>query len=125
MQVLTVARPETVTWAKELRVAQDHGSGQVPVAKQCLRPVEIGQDGIQQAGALDQSLLQHAPFVRADQHRHEIQVPGPIRVMRCRVRRVGQTILVQQPFGEAQVLREFAVRHAFEAVEEPCPVGPD
>jgi hypothetical protein len=38
----------------------------VPVAQQHLPTAEVGKDGVQQPGALDQSLFERAPLVRAD-----------------------------------------------------------
>ena len=111
MQVQAAARLKPMTRAKELRIAQHNGSGELSVVEQRLRPIEVGEDGIEQASALNQSHFQRSPFIRIDQDRHEIQVPWPIRVGRPRVAPVRQAVLVQQPFGEPPAPGEFAVGH--------------
>jgi hypothetical protein len=108
-----------------MRVAEDDRRWQVPLTKQALRTVQVGEDGVQQAGALDQSVFQHAPLVRIDQDRYEIEIPWPFRAAGRRIGRVRQAVLVQQPPGKPPALGEFAVRHAFQAVKEPHPARPD
>lgn len=59
-------------------IAQHDAWGQGPFLEQALGAVEIGQDGIEQPGALDQALFQGGPFVRGDDEGHGVEFPGPV-----------------------------------------------
>ena len=63
--------------------------GRMPPAEQRLRPVQVGQDQVQQPRPLDQAGLDRRGVRRRDQERERIELPGPVhapggRRRRCR-----------------------------------------
>ena len=60
--------------AAELSLVAEH----LAVAQQQLRSVQVSQHGIEQTGALDQSIFERAPLAGSDHHWHEVEIPGPL-----------------------------------------------
>ena len=64
--------------APEGRVAKYQRGGKIPIQEQVLGTVQIGKDGVEQAGTLDQARLQIAPFRSWDEQRDRVQTPRAV-----------------------------------------------
>ena len=76
-----ISRPgdrNVMAGAPESRVAEDQRGRKISVQQQLLGTVKIGQNGVEQAGALDQAGFEIAPFRRRDKQRDRIQAPRAI-----------------------------------------------
>jgi hypothetical protein len=62
-----------------------------------LRAVAVGEDFVQQRGALDESRFERAPFVRRDDERNRVELPGRSDAARIAINIVGDALLVDQP----------------------------
>ena len=66
------------------------------LAQQALRPIEIGQDGVEQRGALDDGGFDVFPLGRIDHERNRIERPGAIGAFRIAIDVVGDAVVVDQ-----------------------------
>src|ERR1700722_360959 len=76
----------------EGRVAEYQGSRKIAVEKKLLRTVKIGQDGVEQTSALDESGFEIAPFRGWDEERDRIQTPRAIGAQWIPVDIVGNAV---------------------------------
>ena len=79
-----LVRPQVVAGAQEGGIAEDELVRDGARRQQPLRPVEVGEDRLEQARALDQGALERAPFLGGDDQRDEIDAPGLGRARRDR-----------------------------------------
>ena len=61
-------------------------------AQQFLRAVEVGENPVQQARALDEAGFEFAPFRRRNQQRDGIQIPRAVHAQRIAVDVVGDAV---------------------------------
>ena len=78
--------------AVEMPIGMDQHRRQPPLLQEGLGAVDVGQDGVEQAGALDQAGLERRPFVGCHDERQGVERPA-----RCRA-------VVQQVDGGARFL---------------------
>lgn len=76
LQIASLRRDDAVHLARKMRAPGDDGGGQVTIPYKGLGPINIGNDLLQQGGALDQLLGQARPLFRPDQQRHRANGPG-------------------------------------------------
>ena len=92
------------------------------LAQQTLRPVEIGQDGVEQHGPLDDGGFDGFPFGRIHHQRNRIERPGARGALRIAVDVVGDAVVVDQPLPFAPAAREAVVPHRGERFRQRSPV---
>ena len=99
------------------------GGRKIAGGQQGLRPIEVGEDRVQQPGALNEAGLDLPPLVGIDRHRHEIELPRP--TAGGLIERIGQPVLMQQAAGQAPATRQLPVRQAVQYLDETPPVRTD
>ena len=76
-QLLRAGDADLVARAQEAGVAVDQLGGQEPSPQQVARPVQVGQDQVEQLGPLYRPPLDTGPLAARKQHRYGVQVPSP------------------------------------------------
>jgi hypothetical protein len=95
---------------------------QETLAQQALRAVEVGQDQVEQLGALRETGFERLPLARREEQRQGIELPGPVRAPRIAVHVVGDAVLAQQPPRQVPSSRQLLRPEARERIGEPGPV---
>ena len=86
------------TGAEKSRVGVDEFRGEEPVEQQTLGSgVDVAENEVEEAGALEESRLEEPPFRRSDGNRNQVQVPGPITTLWITVYVVGDTVFPDDP----------------------------
>ena len=78
MQPHITGRHDAVQRAQVARVTEHQRRRQQALVQQALRPIAVGQHGLEQAGALGDAGLDHLPVGRLDQQRQHAQRPRPL-----------------------------------------------
>ncbi len=80
--------------------------------------MQIEQDQVEQPGPLDQSLFEAAPFVRRDDERHHVELPGTIDALGIAVDVVGDAVFADRAPRVVAPRGEFHRSHRLDAVHE-------
>ena len=91
----------------ECRVAEYQGSRKIAVEKELLRTVKVGQDGVEQASALDEAGFEVAPFRWWDEERDRVQTPRAIRAQWISVNVVGNAVFPDPLASNLPTMGEF------------------
>ena len=100
MQLHPVRRLNAMTGPEEARIGEQQRRRQGAVLQDFLRPVEIGQQPVEQAGTLGQAGLDLAPFRRRHDRGQGIERPGPGQALRIAIDIIGDAVLADHPFRE-------------------------
>ena len=93
------------------------------LGEQPLRSVEIGEQRVEQAGALHDAGLDAAPLVGATTQRQRVEVPGAVGALRVGVDVVGDAVVDDQPARQFDAAPRGASRPSRpQAVEQTAPV---
>ena len=111
--------------AHEGRAAQEQRRRQAAVLQQPLLAVQVGQDGVDQPGTLQDSGRQALPLVVRQKHRHQVQPPRMRPIVRVGVDVERDAALAQQPPRALRRRRPPLRPHGGKAVDEPAPMRPD
>ena len=103
-------------------LAIDQRRRQQTLGEQGLRPVEVGQHGVEHGGALGDRHRHLGPLLRRDDQRHRVQGPRPVGPIGRGIDVVGDAVFQDAPVDEFQALAHFVRRHRVEMVEELLPV---
>ena len=115
--------PRPVTRPQVARVREDQPRRQQPLAQQPLRPIEIGEDRVEQPRPLGERRAHRLPLGFGRDQRDGIQLPGPIHSARVAVDVVGDAVLVDQPARGFPTARHLGASHRVERAHEGIPVG--
>ena len=97
MQMDTAGHTHAVCGAQKAAVPEDQRWRDQAVAQQVLVAVNIGKDAVENIRALGDALFDLAPFVRRDQHRQHVQIPGALLALRVGVNVVGHAVFADLP----------------------------
>ncbi len=109
--------------APEGGIAEHQGRGKIAIQEQLLGTVKIGQDGIEQARALDQAGFQVAPFRRRDQQRNRIQAPGAVGSQRIAVDVVADPVFPNTLPRYLPAVGQLLAAQRGQGSDVPVPVG--
>ena len=87
-----------------------------------LRPVQVGQDQVEQPGPLDQPGLDRRGVGRRDQERDRVELPGPVHALRVAVDVVGDAVLADQVLGLFPALAQLGQADRLDPPDERLPV---
>src|SRR5882757_2096035 len=107
----------------ESGVGEDERGGQIPVQEQFLRTVEIGKDGVEQAGALDEARFQISPLLRRNEQRNRVQAPGPVGPQRVTVNVVADAVLADALPGGLPAVGKFLPAERSQRSDVAIPMG--
>ncbi len=126
-QLLVAGHPDLVARAQEAGVGEDELGRQHAAAEQVAWAVEIGEDQVEQLGALDHPELDGGPLVAGEQHRKRIEPPGRgsrrgrRRGIGAAVDVVGDTVVVEEPRRLGPTVEQLVEP---EVLEDATGVGP-
>jgi hypothetical protein len=89
-----------------------------------LRAVEVGEEGLQESGALGQATLQGGPVALGPQQGHRVDLPRPALVATVVVHDVARSFGAEEPVGQAAAVVELSGAQPVEDLDEPSPVLP-
>ena len=89
-----VGELDAVAGAQERRIGLHEGRRHEPLADQRLRAVDVGDDALEQVGALHEAFFDVAPLFGGHGQRNEIELPGPLRLARLGEDVVGDAVFV-------------------------------
>ncbi len=95
VQMHVAAQCDAVHGAQITRVPLHQCGWQQRALQQFARAVDIGQHPVQQPHALQHAGFDHAPVLRADDQRKQVQRPGPLRLVRLGQHVVGHAVVSQ------------------------------
>ena len=96
---------------------------QQPLGKQFLRPVQIREDGIQQAGALRHRLRQALPLIGRQNQRQRVKRPGTVvPLMTIGINIVGNAVFLNGAIDEFQPLAHRIRRDAIQMDKQVAPM---
>jgi len=78
-------------------MAEGQLRGHEPLRNQGLLAIKVGQQGVEQLGALLHAGFDAAPFIGGDQQRQRIELPGPVAPLRVGIDVIGDAILDDEP----------------------------
>ena len=116
---------DAVQRAQKISIAEDQGRRQPTVRQQILRPVEVGDHGIQESRPLDQSRFEIAPLLGADEKWDWVHPPRMRVVARLVVDVVGRAVLADKPLRGVPAGFDLGRRHGAESLQESLPVRAD
>ena len=96
-QKFSVLRPDAVAGAQKIRLAKNQRGRQAAGADQILRAVAVGENAVDEFGALDKAGFERAPFVRRDEQRHRVQFPRTFHAARVAIDIVGDALFLHEP----------------------------
>ena len=112
-----------VAGAQERAVAVHQRRWQQAFGEQALIAVHVGQNAVEQGGALDDARFDLRPFVGGDDLRQQVQVPGAVGPLRVGVDVVGDAIFTHLAVdGFDPLAHQFAGRRG-QLAEHPIPMG--
>jgi hypothetical protein len=116
---------DAVAGTEEGGVGEHEGRRDEAVAQQLLLAVGVGEDGVQQAGALDERRLQRAPLAAREDERDEVDFPPLSRRRRVGEDVVGDAHLAHAPVEAFGALRLLGSRQLGKGGEKRPPVRTD
>ena len=122
MQSHVVRHRKSVARSQETRLREHQLRGEVPLAQQALRSVEIGEHAVEQRGALRDGGLDRAPLANREQQRKRIELPRAIHAERVAVDVVGDAVLSDQPIGLTPAPQRLVAAEPRERTHQPAPV---
>ena len=123
-QMRATLRRDAGERAQEFRITRDDRGGYTAVAHQRAVPIGIAENRLQEAGALDQSLAQQAPFGGVEDHRHVAQGPRPLGVGRILVDTIEDARVAQVAVGGGEAAGDLVAAEAGQRTHHGPPVGP-
>ena len=115
----------SVEWAEEAAMGEDEFGGEESVVDQALGAVEVGDDGVEEAGALGEGAFDPVPFGSAEDEGDGVEVPGAVHAGGVAVDVVGDAVVVDELFGGLPAALELCGAKVVEEVDEHLPVGAD
>ena len=109
--------------APESRIAEDQRGRKIPIQQQLLWTVKIGQDGVEQAGALDQARFEIAPFRRRDKQRDRIQAPRAVGAQRIAIDVVADAVFPDTLACDLPAMSQFLTAERGQRSDVAIPVG--
>jgi hypothetical protein len=125
MQVLAAGRRAPAARAQIARIGIKQAGRQVPLAEKTLRAVDIGEDGVEQARALNGARLDRAPFGFRDDERDEIERPGTLDALGLAIDGVADAVLPQQAARFVAQLADLAGIEGGQAIDQELPMRTD
>ena len=116
---------DAVAGAEERGVGKKEGGRDEAVAQQLLLAVGVGEDGVQQAGALDERRLQPAPLAAREDERDEVDFPTLSGRGRIGEDVVGDAHFAHAPVEAFGALRLLGGGQLGKGGEKRPPVGAD
>ena len=89
-----------------------------------MRAVEVGEEGLQESGALGQAALQGGPVALGPQQGHGVDLPRPALVPAVVVHDVARSLGAEEAVGQAAAIVELGGAQPVEDLDEPSPVLP-
>ncbi len=97
--------------------------GKISVQQQLLGAVKVGQNGVEQARALDQAGFEVAPFRGRDEQRDRIQAPRAIGAQRIAIDVVGDAVFPDSLAGDLPAMGQFLAAERGQGGDVAVPVG--
>ena len=117
-------RPHAGQRAQELRVPGRQVRRQVPLGQEPPMTVDVGQEGVGQAGALDDAGFDAGPFAPVEDEGQDVEVPRPGRAAGVVVDVVGDAVVADQPAHAAVAPLQLRPVDPGEFGQERAPVRP-
>lgn len=106
MQEASPRQRQAVARAKERGIGEQNLRWQDSFLKETLRAIKIVEDRFEEAGSLNQALLQLIGFFRRDEQRHGIELPRSAMPTWIAVKVVGDAVGAQNLLGFIPAVRE-------------------
>lgn len=103
-------------------VALHQGGRQQAFCQQLLRPVDVGQDAVEEAHALQRAGLDRGPALGRDDQREEVERPGPLRPAGVGIHVVGDAVVADLALQADGAPGQVAEALGAELLEEAGPV---
>ena len=87
-----------------------------------MRTIDVGENRVEKARALDQALFERAPFFGRDQQRHHVQLPRTIHALRIAVNVVGNAVFANDFSRVFPAGAEFLGREFIDGGDEAAPM---
>src|SRR2546425_435232 len=112
-----------VAGTKKIRL-REHERGRQPAgADEFLGAVTIGQDTIDERGALDERGFERPPLFRSEDKRYRVNLPGPLQAAGVTINVVGDALLVDETARGLGAALEFGGAKFVEVAQERAVVG--
>ena len=121
MQEMPARRLHADHRPQKFRAGGDQARRQQPVGDQAVFPIDVGDDRLEQLGALDQAGGDRLPFALVDQQRHMRQRPGALGGAGLVVDAVVDAGIAQILVGAGEAARQLLGAQRIERVDERLP----
>ncbi len=122
VEIAVAGQTKTVTGPQEAGIGKHELRRNQAGLEKLLRTVEVGENGFEQARALDEAGLQCIAFFRLNEHRERIELPGTIEAARIAVDVVGNAVFANQILGFLPAVAKLLVAQILEGRGERLPV---
>ena len=107
MQKGVAGHVDAVAGPQKIRLGENQRRRKPARTDEFLRAVAVGENFVQQRGALDQTGFERAPFVRRDDERNRVELPRTFHAARVAIDVVGDALLVDEPLAGVRAPRQF------------------
>ncbi len=104
-------------------MGEENFSGKEAFVQEALRAVEIGEDEVEEAGALGEAGLERGPIVGIEDEGDGVEIPGAVHAGGVAVDVVGDAVVVDELAGGVPAASEFAGAEVVEEIDEHLPVA--
>jgi len=111
--------------AQKAGMSEDEFGRDESVAEKFLRAVDIGEEDIEEAGALGEAGFETGPFDGIEEEGDGVKVPGAVHAGGIAVDVIGDTVVVNELARGFPAALEFLRAEVVEEIEEHQPVRPD